>query len=825
MRWTSSAALTAVFLATHAASAVAGARAVDPLLLRILDDPAAGLAAAAGKLGGLPADGRIPCFIRLDSPEADPGARLGVAVESAAGRIVTARLTPDQISRLAGSEGVDGVAMAVRAAPVLDASVPEISGGEVHDGSGFPPSYSGITGQGIVMGVIDTGIDPYHGDFWSGGQTRILSIWDQTAVGTPPAGFSYGREWTSAQIESAACTEEDTEGHGTHVAGIAAGNGAGTGNGQVPYRYVGVAPEADIIAVKTSFLTTDIADAVSYILGKAAVLGRPAVVNMSLGTQYGPHDGTADFDLALSSLAGADRILVAAAGNERGDGIHGEQTISQGLAATVTFDVPSYSPAFGSGNDFVSIDGWYPGGSEISVVVTSPNGHVTGPVGAFSSSGNPTADGFVSVDNAVTSPLNGDENIHIEIYDAVSTSAPEPGTWEIEIQGASVPSGLFPAGAQIDFWIYYATMLPGPAFAVGKEEAEIVGSPASADSVIAVGAYVTKNQWSSIDGHMYQYNPPATVGAIAFFSSIGPSRDGGLKPEIAAPGMGIASTLSSDAVQPAVFTVTDGVHFLTQGTSMASPHVAGVAALMLEGLGSLSRQEMLESFANSARSDGHTGAVPNATWGYGKVDALGALAGPTAVLISGLEAVAFTWGVAVSWASSGDYSPDGFHVLRAMDTGLDAGGLLAGAEVVAFVARTSRFETAEDRSLEEAGRYAYWIRPLFRGEEEPPTGPAYVEWSPGSGSLPRARDPYPNPFSPETVLSFELPAPAEVVVEILDPSGRRIRRLGGGTFPAGEHGLAWDGTSDAGRPAASGLYFARIVSGRFERTSRLMLLR
>ena len=163
--------------------------------------------------------------------------------------------------------------------------------------------FAGNAGTNIILGEVDTGIDWTSSDFKNpDGTTRILNIWDQNVPGTPPASFSYGTEWTAAQINAGTCTHHDIYGHGTHVMGTAAGNGSATGNGQPAFQFMGMAPRADIIVVATDFTTASILDGVNYIFQKAAAAGKNAVVNLSLGTQYGAHDGSEVFDTAIDAM-------------------------------------------------------------------------------------------------------------------------------------------------------------------------------------------------------------------------------------------------------------------------------------------------------------------------------------------------------------------------------------------------------------------------------------------------------------------------------------------------------------------------------------------
>src|SRR5690606_36571184 len=231
--------------------------------------------------------------------------------------------------------------------------------------------FVGLAGHGVIIGVYDTGLDLSHPDFRNDdGGTRVLYAWDQSAEsGTPPGQvgadvFDYGNECRADAIDAGACPMVDAVGHGTHVAGTAAGTGAATGNGRPAYRYTGVAPAADLIIVKGgdgSFSTDRAVDGVAYIFARAAELGRPAVVVLSLTTQTGPHDGSTAFEQALDSLAGPGRIIVAAAGNGGYNGneqpafvrtaTHAHGRVTAGGVAEHGLIIPPYTPNPGSISD------------------------------------------------------------------------------------------------------------------------------------------------------------------------------------------------------------------------------------------------------------------------------------------------------------------------------------------------------------------------------------------------------------------------------------------------------------------------------------------
>src|SRR5262249_14901559 len=179
-----------------------------------------------------------------------------------------------------------------------------------------PPWLNGgvLDGRGVIVGIVDTGIDSTHPAFAG----RILKVWDQDLPGNGTAnGFPYVRE-LSVESRSASIAQR---GHGTHIAGIAAG---------ADPTYSGVAPAATIVAVKTTYNNANIKDAIEYVFAIADELGMPAVVNLSLGGHADPHDGTDELSRAVDELSGPGRIVCCACGNEGNDDIHALATVPPG---------------------------------------------------------------------------------------------------------------------------------------------------------------------------------------------------------------------------------------------------------------------------------------------------------------------------------------------------------------------------------------------------------------------------------------------------------------------------------------------------------------
>ncbi|MGI6280312.1 MAG: S8 family serine peptidase, partial [Acutalibacteraceae bacterium] len=247
-------------------------------------------------------------------------------------------------------------------------------------------NFSGLTGKGAIVAIIDYGIDYTHMDFRNpDGSTRILYLWDQSLQGMPPAGFASGAEYTSEQINLALNSPDpyeivpsrDINGHGSAVAGIAAGNGRESNGANT-----GVAPEADLIIVKVgtrgfaSFTrTTEIMRAVKYIIDKARQLNRPVAINMSFGTNQGSHRGDSLFETYLSEASTEwKNVIVVPTGNEGDAGHH----YSGRLISNSVHEL-NFFTAVGLEEFYITL--WKNFTDEVSVEVIFPNGKSSGVIG------------------------------------------------------------------------------------------------------------------------------------------------------------------------------------------------------------------------------------------------------------------------------------------------------------------------------------------------------------------------------------------------------------------------------------------------------------
>ena len=619
--------------------------------------PRAALYAIRETAGRLEADVFVRARRGAEQALRERGARIGTR----AGDWVTARVPLDRLAAVADVAGVTAVQIATRARPHTDSSMVEIGASAGRRRTVFD-AYEGAAGRGAIVGIVDTGVDYLHPDFLEdeSGRSRVLFLWDQTASGGGPgrvgdATFAYGVECNRAQLTARSCVARDIEGHGTHVAGIAAGDGSGARRGAPGFGFAGVAPASDLIVVATDFSFVSVVEAVDYVFRRAAELGRPAVVNLSLGGMLGPHDGTAAPSLALDALVGPGRVVVSSVGNEgdnRNGGqfgvfarLHGEVTASPGGSGAMTFDIAPYLVRTGPGNDLLLVQAFHSAADTFDVHIDRPDGsRVTLPASQATVTSSGANGGVVAYHGSIVGDTVLGPSLAVGNFSPTSTShtvtvylgewltsgvPPAAGTWRITFANRrGSGDGL------VDAYVAFNTLRGVASFRTGGSNRRLVGVPADARRVIAVGAYSTRDTWQSVDGRRYMVGEADSVarGDVLLFSSPGPTRDGRLKPEITAPGRAL-STLSGDAALPIQLVSTDSSHVLFEGTSMAAPHVTGAVALMLARRPTMGPEDVLQALRESARQDAFTAqsragdqGFPNATWGYGKLNVPGALA-------------------------------------------------------------------------------------------------------------------------------------------------------------------------------------------------------
>lgn len=429
-----------------------------------------------------------------------------------------------------------------------------------------------LNGKGILLAVIDSGIDYTNRNFRNAdGSTRILSLWDQTVSPDaekgffPPEGFQTGTEFTREQINAALreadplrqyelVPSRDSSGHGTAVAGIAAGAAANVTCGVANNNYEGVAPESELLIVKlgtpreNSFpRTTEMMRAVTYVVRKAQSINRPVAINLSFGNTYGAHDGSSLLERFLDNAAEIGRtVICVGSGNEGASAGHREGRVNVGETAATELSVGAYETAF-------SVQLWKTYTDVFRITLRSPGGQ------EFSFS---TEKGGEITWEA--------ERTRILIY----VGEPSPYAVEQEIYFDFIPENLYISPGIWSFLIGTQEKESSFYFYLPSQAARNQNTrffepnpnltltiPSTASKVITVGAYDgTYDAYADFSGRGYRY-AERDIGLLAA---------GAAKPDLAAPGVNITA--------PDIY----GGYRSFTGTSFATPFVTGAAALLME---------------------------------------------------------------------------------------------------------------------------------------------------------------------------------------------------------------------------------------------------
>lgn len=577
-------------------------------------------------------------------------------------KIVSVELRGPDLEKVAALSSVVSITPVPRRVPSSDKAV-ELTGASVlRTESGG--EFQGITGKGVIIGINDNGIDVDHEDFKSpDGKSRILYLWDpyiNTPGKTPAdlfggtlAGMNFGTVWTAEDIDNGLCTSTDINGHGTHVAGLAAGNGRAAG------QYAGMAPEAGLIVVKNDFTY----DGLLFIYEMASRLEKPCVAYMThnmflnlhqvaLYPELYPADGTgaaAQMINGWNQTYGPGFIPVMSAGNyghwnsytNTTDFPYKEGTCHSGSrlcrASTHVLDVPSYADIWASqgwqlsADDFakVHVGMWYERPVRVSFI--SPGGKVIGPMvhGASGTvTGDDPNDGAVIFKMDNPEAANGHFHATFELTDHTGTRyAPLPGKWEIRVEPIQPGPGRVDLWcADLDWWMGdWYPIFPWDGtiyvnFENGTHSHYILDESAS-PYVITVGAYVSKLEWMGIDGAMKAFPRGFVEGSILYRSAPGPARNLMIKPDIAAPGSAIVASLCKEGwpwADPNFAYEITGKHAVMSGTSSSTPAVAGGIALILEKFPNKSIGEIRTILRFWAKRDCFTRQYGPNAFGFGK---------------------------------------------------------------------------------------------------------------------------------------------------------------------------------------------------------------
>ena len=553
---------------------------------------------------------------------------LGIMVGKPIGSVVSIKVPLNQLATITSLPGLESIQIAAKVENLLDKAIIDIRADSTHAGIGLPEGY---TGKDVYIGVTDWGFDYTSPMFYDTtlSESRIIAAWDQFKTSGPsPNGFNYGTEYTSPQTLLAA--ESDTSNiynyssHGTHVAGIAAGSGAGLA-------YRGVAFESKLLFVTFTFNVASVLDAWEWMYQKALADGKRLVINMSWGIyHFGTLDGTSLLSQAITAYTDLGVIFVNSGGNNGNVNFHLKKTFSNDvLKSKIDFyDYNANANMWGQ-----SIHSWGEVGNNFSngIIVTNSAGLVLVESPYYATNNTPSyIDTFIvagldtvwyNISAEAVHPLNNKPQMRLRVKNTNTSlkillkSTADTGTvhyWNLTELTNDVGNWGMPFSTS------------GSGTSAGNN-LNGISEPACSDDVITVAAYAT--QYSASNGSL-------VGGGIASFSSIGPRYDGAMKPDVSAPGVAIMSSISS--FTNAAYTSMGSVDFNGRtyhfakfsGTSMSSPMVAGVAALILDANPYLSARQVKEIIMETARQDNITGIIPvegHTRWGAGRVNAYAAV--------------------------------------------------------------------------------------------------------------------------------------------------------------------------------------------------------
>ena len=597
----------------------------------------------------------IASFIKV-KPSFNSGAleALDVKVGSKSKNIWTAYIPLENVEALTQVNGIELIDLDRPTAVTMDSARAQTHVDSVHTGINLPQAYDG---QDVVVGIIDAGFDYTHPANFDTAYNylRLKSVWEQKGTGTAPNAFGYGAEYTDSTSMFNKGYDLADFSHGAHVAGIAGGSGYGGPNGDNE-RFRGMAYNSDLVYVGilpdlNMWLNTgltDMIDGINYIYDYAATVGKPAVANLSWGNPIGPHDGLALFSQACDNATGPGKIFVLSAGNNAGRKVHLQKTFTP--ADTMVRTVLGFHGSLPSKTNWLDIWGDTAQNFCVQFELRNILGSVTSSTTYCIDDSTRQIQLVGNIDTcfitltAVSSDINGKAHMLLDVYsrtgeDLIVSIIGQNGTvnmWQGYVLGARG---------------YYGSLSKGfYTFCTNGDDAMASSDMASTNSAIAVGAYTSKASFTNSSGSTLGFGQ--NLYDIANFSSHGPTEDGRTKPNITGPGTAIGSSINS--VDPAYMSTGSNYNLVTnqfvsplngttysyamlQGTSMSSPAVAGIVALMLQANPSLTPAQVQNILYTTAIQDSYTGVIPatgSSVWGWGKINAYGAVS--QALTISGI---------------------------------------------------------------------------------------------------------------------------------------------------------------------------------------------
>ena len=512
-----------------------------------------------------------------------------------------------------------------------------------------------LTGKGTVIAVIDTGID-YNSPIFKdiNGNSRILSIWDQSDnSGTPPEEFYYGSEYTREDINKAIHSERpydivperDTNGHGTALAGIAAGNmnnEMGTNYNSIDY--ISAAPEAELVIVKLkeckehlkefyvipanvhAYQENDIMQGIKYVDRFVKLFNRPVIICLGLGTNMGDHSGNSVLSRYMNDIAvRRSRAIIVCGGNEGNAGHHyqgflGRNNIYNEIQNEInrkdnTYQDVEIRVAEGCNGFWMELWGNLPETFNVSVI--SPGGEIISPIRLGINQS--LTYGFVyeetkiTIDSVLVEPASGAELFQFRII------KPTAGIWTLRVIENSIRGKANTGTGEFHIWLPISAFLTVPVYFLNPSPYITLTEPAMASEVISVTAY---------DGER-------ELGSLYYEAGRGYTRLGRIKPDLAAPGVNVSAVMKSGQMNLSKnndqnIGRDNNVNLQTvlvnmNGSSYAAAITAGaVAQLMqwaiIEKNDQFVESREIKSYLIRGANRNTNNQYPNQEYGYGKLD-------------------------------------------------------------------------------------------------------------------------------------------------------------------------------------------------------------
>ena len=586
----------------------------------------------------LSADIWISAMLKVNSKfDLNSAKKLGVKFPTITNNILTARIPISKYTEFSQINGIDYLDVGGFATPQMDSAKSVVHIQKVIDGMELPQSYQG---EGVVVGIIDAGFDYTHPAFYNSESNELIisRVWEQGKTGTAPQGFEYGRE-LSNPTEILAAEKDITDfSHGTHVAGIAAGQSVA---GAEKFQGIASKSELVIVALKPPAQeqwkntgASDIVDAVNYIFKYAESVGKPAVVNLSWGGQIGPHDGTSLFSQAIDGLVGKGKIFVCSAGNDGAVNLHANKTLSPTDSLFVTYSYNYYSPDATQNGIWYDVWGEQGKPFEFKFDVVDPITLESKYATDFLSTAKDTIFEYIYKADK--------DSCNIMVYVNTCAFNDKPHAF-VNLEGNKAFWGKISAKAKegtIHAWNWYLIDYYGierqfwaknDPLAVNGNKYITISDFASTKRAIAVGAMVSKRNYINIFNSEKSLN--GTMYDLAPFSSHGPTVDNRVKPDIVAPGMGLVASVSSfdsgyinngGSMTSVILNVEQNTkqfpYAILSGTSMSSPAASGAIALLLSANPKLTPEEVIDLLKTTSTQDDFTQTLPNELWGNGKMN-------------------------------------------------------------------------------------------------------------------------------------------------------------------------------------------------------------